>query len=344
MGRMIPNLTPRTHDGGRPVWDDVASTEDLELLERGTEGWEDTPDVLIVGAGIVGLAVAAFCRKRGLSTLVVERERIAGGASGRAAGGLAPEVHPELGDEWHVLARESFELHRSLDAAWHYGMRMRDVVVSPDSRIAGQGHVDPVRLAAAFTRRAGIVRPSTACAYTLTGGGKVVRVVTDGGVVSPGSIVFATGTGPPQTPGVCNTLVKGHLIATAPAAVELDVILSDGDILVAQLADGRLIGGGTKDRSDVSKHVDASVVASIRQRMSELVPGVSNVEVTHAWCCFRPCGADELPVIDRVAGLSNAFVAAGFYSTGILMAPVVGRLVSGWVAGDAFSAAFGVRR
>jgi glycine/D-amino acid oxidase-like deaminating enzyme len=41
------------------------------------------PDVVVIGAGIVGCATAAFLAERGASVLVVEREAIAAGASGR---------------------------------------------------------------------------------------------------------------------------------------------------------------------------------------------------------------------------------------------------------------------
>jgi glycine/D-amino acid oxidase-like deaminating enzyme len=68
--------------------------------------------------------------------------------------------------------------------------------------------------------------------------------------------------------------------------------------------------------------------------MAELVPHASGLRRTHAWTCFRPCCSDELPAIDLVPGLSNAWVAMGLFSTGILMSPVVGQLVCGWITGD----------
>jgi glycine oxidase len=49
-------------------------------------GW----DVAVVGAGIAGAAVAWGCARRGARVVVVEREQPAAGASGAAAGMLAP--------------------------------------------------------------------------------------------------------------------------------------------------------------------------------------------------------------------------------------------------------------
>ena len=57
-------------------------------------------DVVVVGAGVIGLACAWRCAQRGLRSLVLEREPVAGaGASGVAAGMLAPVTEAEFGEE-----------------------------------------------------------------------------------------------------------------------------------------------------------------------------------------------------------------------------------------------------
>lgn len=318
---------------GRPVWDDIATPEVLAALDPGPNATIDKPDVLVVGGGAIGLCVAAFCRAEGMRVLVVERGRLADGASGRAAGGLSPDGHPEFGDAWAALARQSLALHRELDAADGYGLRTCDVLVPPDLRIPDQAHVDPVRFAASMAGRAGVVATRTSCEYTLTSGGRVGTVKTNHGVISPGTVVFATGIAPPQVPELRQSLVKGHLVATEPAPFTLEEIISDGEILVVQAADGRLVAGGTKDRDDGDEGVHEPTADRIMRRLGEFVPQADGLACTHAWTCFRPCCTDELPVIDRVPGLANAWFAAGLYSTGILMAPVIGRAASRWVSG-----------
>lgn len=319
---------------GRPVWDDLAAPDDLAALDPGAPAeWNATPDVLVVGGGVIGLCVAVECRRAGMSVLLLERARLAESASGRAAGGLSPDVHPELGNEWQALARASLALHRELDAELDFGLRSRDVLVAPDLRIPDQAHVDPVKLSSALARRAGTVATRTECTYTLSSGGRFVTVVTTAGRVHPGAVVFATGLPPPQAPSVPRRYVRGHLIATETASFVLDELVTDGDILVVQLANGTLVAGGTKDYDDTDA-VDAAIVSDIERRMTELVPEAKGLARTHAWCCFRPCVADDLPIVDRVPGTSNAWMAAGFYSTGLLMAPIVGTLLADWISGE----------
>src|SRR5262249_55454563 len=57
-----------------------------------------TADLIVVGAGIVGLAVAWRGRERGLDVVLLERERTGQGASRVAAGMLAPVAEVEFGE------------------------------------------------------------------------------------------------------------------------------------------------------------------------------------------------------------------------------------------------------
>ena len=56
-------------------------------------------DVAVLGGGVVGLACAWRARQRGFSTVLVERERAGAGASGVAAGMLAPVTEADFGEQ-----------------------------------------------------------------------------------------------------------------------------------------------------------------------------------------------------------------------------------------------------
>lgn len=65
---------------------------------------QPAPDVLVVGAGIMGLWAALMARRAGLSVLVLERVGIGAGASG----GLLGALMPHLPDRWN--AKKQFQL------------------------------------------------------------------------------------------------------------------------------------------------------------------------------------------------------------------------------------------
>lgn len=60
---------------------------------------DGSADVIVIGAGVVGLSVAYEAGSRGLKVTVLERDRAAGGAGHVAAGMLAPASEAEAGDE-----------------------------------------------------------------------------------------------------------------------------------------------------------------------------------------------------------------------------------------------------
>lgn len=77
-----------------------------------------TADVVIVGAGITGCAVAYACAAAGLDTVLLEAERIGRGGTGRGAGLLAPDPGPSFRD---IAAAHGLLDARRVFGAWRRG-------------------------------------------------------------------------------------------------------------------------------------------------------------------------------------------------------------------------------
>ena len=351
------------------------------MIDPGPGEPDPRPDVLVVGGGAVGLAAAVMCRRAGLGRVqVIERDRLGGGPSGSAAGGLTPGMHAIARPAGFVaLAMESLALHRMLDEEWGGALGLRSLdwlVVSPDRILPGsivvpgveildaeaalaiesglaevggaisvraQSWVQPQRFIVELARRAGDVATRIAMTELRARNGRVTSVATTAGDVSPGAVVLATGWAPPGY-GVPHVTVKGHLLVTAPAREPLRAGVASS-IIVLPLEDGRLLAGGTFDHGDDEPVVRPNVVEQIRAEMARVLPSTHGLDVERAWCCFRPGTPDELPVIDRVPGLDNAWMSVGHYRTGVLVAPGAGRIIADWIGGstpsnvDAFSLA-----
>ena len=73
---------------------------------------QSPPDVLIVGAGLIGLSIGWRAAQRGMAVEIVEARRPGAGASGVAAGMLAPVTEADFGEQDLV--------RRNLDAAARY--------------------------------------------------------------------------------------------------------------------------------------------------------------------------------------------------------------------------------
>lgn len=66
---------------------------------------------VVVGAGVIGCAIAWRLGQAGMRVVVVERGRVGGEASGAAAGMLAPLVETEREDDFFNLTRDSLAMY-----------------------------------------------------------------------------------------------------------------------------------------------------------------------------------------------------------------------------------------
>jgi len=355
---------------GGAVWIDQLGSWERSVLDPGRpETLCRRPDVLVVGGGILGVATAVACRDAGAgSVLLIEARSLGAGATGGAAGLLVPEAHQGSDPGALVeLGRASLARWRDLEATLAGGVGFRDLdwlglaplpdgfladpspaaewldaaevqrllpgltPAAPGVRIRHQGRVNPLR---ALSRLAAqIPQIATGCAATAISvrEDRVLAVSTSAGVITPGAVVFATGM-PPALDGLDLQLpadtVKGHLVVTEPVRIMLPAMVAP---LATQLEDGRLLAGGTLDTGDATAGVRTEVTGRIRAGLAAALPLLARVRLTHRWCCWRPRHPDELPVIDRIPGLDNAWITSGHYRTGILMGPAVGSALARWI-------------
>lgn len=352
-----------------PLWDDLLTEEERRALEPGApERLDATPDVLVVGGGVIGLTTAVFCRRAGAErVLVLERGRLGSGPSGRAAGTLTPGIHALLrSDPFVRLADRGLELHVELDREWGgvASFATIDSLVSPPvvppaqlveragaSLVDGvtareiepefaevqaaihlprQGSIRPLRFIGALADRAGTVATGVEVTEVRTSADRVTRARTSHGDVSPGAVVLATGI-TDRVHGPPQQRVKGHMIATEPAPFRLRT-LPAGMIGFVQTIEGRIVGGGTFDVGDDTPDIRSGVVETMVAEMQRVIPRTKDLRLSHTWTCFRPATADELPVIDRVPGLENVWASVGHFRTGILVAPAAAEIVAEWIS------------
>ena len=112
------------------VWRDQLTPEERVALGRGDGQLTITrPDILVVGGGIMGVAIAAACNEIGLgSVLLIDTGRLGSGATGGATGLLIPEPHVWSDAEPFVdLERASLERWRDLEKALPEGVGLTEV-------------------------------------------------------------------------------------------------------------------------------------------------------------------------------------------------------------------------
>ncbi len=59
-----------------------------------------------------------------------------------------------------------------------------------------------------------------------------------------------------------------------------------------------------------------------------MAPALRYAEVASAWAGLRPGSPDGHPIIGRLHGKDNVYVATGHFRNGILLGPITGRLIA----------------
>jgi glycine oxidase len=350
------------------IWWDLLSTGELVALDR-RNVLPRTSDVVVVGGGMLGAAIAWYVRRANLGRVtLIESECLGGGASGGAAGLLVPDAHNGTDPSHFVeLGRRSLDLWRELDRVVPGGVGLVNIDwlglephppawSAPDDAqhldanevlelvpglsmaargvlIRHQGWLNPLRALAAIASQLDTVvtgEAATGVVEQFHG----VEITTTAGPISAGAVVFAIG-GPPTLSGLGLDIpagrVRGHILVTAPTHQAMPGSVAP---IATRLPDGRLLVGGTEDIDDTDA-VDPDIAGTLRQWLNAMVPVAAQAETTHTWCCFRPSHPDHLPVLDRVPGHNNIWFTSGHYKTGILMAPATADAVATWIqSGD----------
>ncbi|HVL54419.1 MAG TPA: FAD-dependent oxidoreductase [Vitreimonas sp.] len=357
-------------------------------------------DAVVVGAGVVGSATAAFLAADGLTVLLVESDDVASAASGRNSGVVQHPFDPVLAE----LYRETIQLLRELEAAepgrFHLpaqpvgllylgedaaaarqlteafarsqpglaptflagrDLQAAEPSLAPDLAACRLAIGYPVAPARATRAWAGLARDRGALvairetAQIDRTEGRVHGVRIDGRRVAAGAVVVAAG---PWTPGVVDPTGRWRPIRPLWGAV-VEIRLSSPPVHVLEeleidatieperieapsaasavpvafslvTADGRSVVGST---FTIDEPNDAALVPSLLARAGRFLPNASAAEVLGSRRCARPLSFDGRPLVGRVPGVDNLFVAAGHGPWGISTGAASARMVADLVLG-----------
>ena len=130
-----------------------------------------------------------------------------------------------------------------------------------------------------------------------------------------GQLLAQLGLALPVTP------VKGQmLLYKAEEALLRGVVLSQGRYLIPR-RDHHILVGSTLEHADFDKSITEHACDSLRASAERMLPALSALPVVQQWAGLRPAAPDGIPFIGRLPGFSNAFVNAGHYRNGLVLAP-----------------------
>jgi glycine oxidase len=313
-------------------------------------------DVVVIGGGLIGLALALELHTRGAAVTVVERGRCMGGASAAAAGMLAVE-DPFNAPELRAFSEFSLERYpeflRRVEEFSGWAVPFQTLITvqrlsdGRSMRLAEKS-LDPRELGAALLSavRASSIRVIEETRVVGVDGAQVR--LGGGEEIAAKAVVFAAGAWTSGTMSeLCGLAVPGSprkgqmLRVKVPEGVLLDEVYRSEEIYVVPRTRGAGAGsaliGATVEDVGFDSTVRGEDLARLREMAAELVAELGSEKDApqlEAWAGLRPATPDLLPVIGG-CGRAGIFIASGHYRNGILLAPgtavVMADLVEGKV-------------
>lgn len=306
--------------------------------------------VLVRGAGIVGLAVAAELLRRGHEVEVVDPAP-GSGASGVAAGMLAPAAEAT----W--AAPGVLALGRHSLGLWPRFAARLGVPLPPGGTLL-VGHdrgdlLDVHRQATLLDLPCDAVGPD-ALRDLEPGLGRVSGglLLPDDHRVDPRAVLTALAARVPVRPGPSGRVPDVTVLATGarlPTPYSGLVRPVRGEVLRLRVAEppgrtvrgwvsgepvyivprpgGEVVVGATVEEHDGPPVVTVEGVRRLLSAATTLLPGLDRAEVAEVAARDRPATADDLPLVGPTHD-PEVVLAAGHFRHGVLLAPLTARLVA----------------
>jgi glycine oxidase len=120
--------------------------------------------------------------------------------------------------------------------------------------------------------------------------------------------------------------MRGQMIAYRSDSIHHAVWGEDGYLVPKP--GGLIFAGATIEDVGFRKTTTTKALTALRRMSAALVPDLAQAEVARSWAGLRPGSPDGMPIVGRVPGRDNAFIATGHFRNGILLAPITGKLVA----------------
>ena len=323
-------------------------------------------DVIIAGAGIIGVSLALELRERGATVLVLDRGEPGNESSPAAAGMLAatdPETPPALRPLAIASARifpdfvgnvESLsglttDFRRlgtiTFNAATtppEYRKLSADDLRRLEPRLQCQDHaaffnqedsVDPrllMRAALSAAQNRGVEIRGHAEVKEIRSRPTGVEVATTAGVFAAGVAVNCRGawSGVPVKPR------KGQMLYVQPRETLLQHVVHAPEVYIVPRSTGKILVGATVENVGFDKTVSPSAIQGLLAAGARYLPELASAPIIESWAGLRPGTPDDLPILGPT-NVPLVFVASGHFRNGILLAPITAKIMADLVLGKA---------
>jgi glycine oxidase len=185
---------------------------------------------------------------------------------------------------------------------------------------------------------------------TVTGvsrsGGRVTGVQTSQGNIACDALVLATGAWTGLAARWLDLSLpvgpqRGQIMAlqSRPPQRRVRHILHGHSGYLIPKANGTTVIGATHDAVGFDARVTGAGLQWLMGTGTRMIPELAEATFKHAWLGFRPIMEDGgRPIVGRLPGYDNAYVASGHGAIGVTVSPAVGQSLASLIAGETTAA------
>ena len=236
------------------------------------------------------------------------------------------EVEEQRADEVWISRVPGFEV-RWLD---HDAVQRLEPKVNPECTgglfTGGMASVDAYQLSMAALRSAErfgtklVTRRATGLEYSP---GHAISVTLDGGKIDAGSVVIAMGPWSGMLTEWCGALapvepLKGQILRFRHDGPPFNLSINYRGNYVDSKSDGLVWAGSTEEDAGFDDHPNSRGRDSILSDLAHMAPSVASSPLINHTACLRPVTPDGIPIVGRLPGWDNLYLATGAGRKGIL--------------------------
>jgi glycine oxidase len=128
--------------------------------------------------------------------------------------------------------------------------------------------------------------------------------------------------------------LRGQMVMFGCPQPPIRHIVNEGSRYLVPRDDGRLLAGSTEEEVGFDKRTTEEAIADLAAFARALVPALEIATIEHIWAGLRPASFDGLPYLGALPGLSNAFIAAGHFRSGLYLSPATAIVMSQLIRGE----------
>ncbi len=170
-------------------------------------------------------------------------------------------------------------------------------------------------------------------------GHHVNRVLLEDGELECSEVVMAMGPWSRQAERWLNTYIpvdplKGEILRMRLPGEPLEHDVTGEGASIYTKPDGQIWCGTTEDWRGFDRQPLPDTKERILAGVKRILPAIAEASLVMHTACLRPVTPDWLPILGRVPGYQNAWLATGAGKKGILLAPGIGKSIADLIASN----------